>query len=169
MKTTIDMGIDQIIDSSILEIFPLMPSPGAWPFTMIRVDRNELANLEMDKTLFAPFQLLILKRTDFDSKDLRDYVTKSKEYQTMEEVSKKILLEKHDKIVGNENEFRDWMERTTSLAIGLVIQTAIYKGLQFTPVGTDLVALDVHLGLGKKKLQAYQLYDAYQIDPSFLA
>ncbi|WP_448634467.1 hypothetical protein [Pedobacter panaciterrae] len=69
-----------------------MPSTGAWPFTMIRIDRNELSGLEMDKPLFAPFQLLVLKRTDFNDKDLLDYAIKSKEYHTILPLSDLISL-----------------------------------------------------------------------------
>jgi len=162
------MGLDKIIDSLILDFFPLMPSPGAWPFTMVRIDRNELTCLNTDRALIAPFQLLVTKRTDFKGSDLLDYVTKSKDYQTMDEASKNILLKKYDKIISNENEFRNWTEKTTSLAIGLVIQTALFKAVQFTPIDTELSALDVQLGLERKNLTAYQLFDTYQIDPSFL-
>jgi hypothetical protein len=167
MKTKIDMRLDQMIDSAILEIFPLMPSPGSWPFTMMSIERNELTGLKIDKTLFAPFQLLVLKRTDFDSKDLFDYITKSKEYQTVDD--KNNFLEKYRKIIATASDFSEWVDRTTSLAIGLVIQTAITKGLLFSPVDTDLLLLDLHLALNQKKLQAYQLFDVNQIDPSFLS
>lgn len=162
------MGLEQIIDSSILDIFPLMPSTGAWPFTMIRIDRNELSGLEMDKPLFAPFQLLVLKRTDFNGKDLIDYATKSKEYQTILPPFRFDFLENYSSMSGNEKELQQWADKTTSLAIGLVINTALLKGIQFSPIGTDLSALDLRMGLDQKNLRAYQLFDAYQIDPSFL-
>ncbi len=162
------MGLEQIIDSSILDIYPLMPSSGAWPFTMIRIDRNELSGLEVDKNLYAPFQLLVTKRTDFNGKDLLDYATKSKEYQDLLDPFKPSFLENYDKIIANEKDFRDWTDRTTSLAIGLVIQATLHKGIQYSIVETDLSVLDIKMGLGKKNLQAYQLFDAYQIDPSFL-
>jgi hypothetical protein len=162
------MELDKTINTIILDIYPLMPSTGAWPFTMICIDRNEISPLEMDKPLFAPFQLLVTKRTDFNGKDLLDYVVKSNEFETVDDASKNSLLEKQDKIINDWNEFQQWTDRTTSLAIGLVIQTALYKGLQFSPVETDLSALDLHMGLVPKKLSAYQLFDVYQIDPSFL-
>jgi hypothetical protein len=162
------MRLDQIIDSSILDIFPLVPSTGTWPFTMIRIDRRELAGLDVDKLLVAPFQLLVLKRTDFNSKDLIEYATKSKEYQTILDPLKPGFLESYDKTIGNEENFQEWTDRTTNLAIGMVIQTALYKGLQFSSVETDLTILDAHMGLTNKNLRAYQLFDAHQVDPSAL-
>lgn len=162
------MELDQIIDSSILDIFPLMPSSGAWPFTMVRIERKELSGLETDKALFAPFQLLVLKRTDFKGKDLLDYATKSKEYQTILNSSRPAFLENYNRMIGNEKKLQEWMDKTTSLAIGLVMNSALLKGIQFSPIETDLSALDLHLGLSPKNLRVYQLFDAYQIDPSFL-
>ncbi|WP_288881586.1 hypothetical protein [Pedobacter panaciterrae] len=162
------MGLEQIIDSSILDIFPLMPSTGAWPFTMIRIDRNELSDLEMDKPLFAPFQLLVLKRTDFNDKDLLDYAIKSKEYHTILPPFRSNFLENYSSTIGNEKELQEWADKTTSLAIGLVINTALLKGIQFIPIATDLSALDLRMGLVQKNLRSHQLFDAYQIDPSFL-
>lgn len=162
------MELNKTIDTIILDIYPLMPSTGAWPFTMISIARNEISGVEMDKNLFAPFQLLVTKRTDFNGKDLIDYVVKSREYQTVDDALKNSLLEKYNKTNKDENEFREWTDRTTSLAIGLAIQTALQKGLQFIPIQTDLSALDFHMGLGQKKLSAYQLFDVYQMDPSFL-
>lgn len=163
------MGLDQIIDSSILDIFQLMPSTGAWPFTMARIDRNELSGLKTDKTLFAPFQLLVLKRTDFNGEDLLDYATKSKEYETILAPLRSGFLENYNRMSSNEKELQEWTDKTISLAIGLVLNTALLKGVQFSPIETDLSALDSHLELGKKNLRAYQLFDTYQIDPSFLA
>lgn len=162
------MELDKTIDSIILDTYPLMPSSGTWPFTMIHIGHNKLSGLQMDKNLFAPFQLLVLKRTDFNNRDLLDYVTKSKEYQTIEDGLKNSFLEEYHKMIADENEFQQWTDRTTSLAIGLVIQTALQKGLQFSPIKTDLSVLDTHMGLEQEKLSAYQLFDIYQIDPSFL-
>ncbi|WP_345952191.1 hypothetical protein ABDD95_23800 (plasmid) [Mucilaginibacter sp. PAMB04274] len=163
------MELDKIIDEIILDIYPHMPSSGAWPFTMIKTDRNKFFGLKMDKTLFAPFQLLVLIRTDFNGKDLLDYVKKSKEYKTIDAAMKNGFLEKYNKVICDEHKFHQWADKTTSLAIGLVAQTALQKGLQIIPIETDLSILDANIGLRTKNLQAYQLFDIYQIDPSFLA
>lgn len=162
------MGLEQIIDSSILDIFPLMPSTGAWPFTMVRIDRNELSGLEMDKILFASSQLLVLKRTDFTSEDLLDYAIKSKEYKNIPAPFRPGFLDNYNKIIDNVGTLQEWIDKTTNVAIGLVIQTALNKALQFTPVETDLSVLDTQMESGRKNLRAYQLFDVYQLDPSFL-
>lgn len=161
------MELDQKINTVILDIYPLMPSSGAWPFTMICINRNEISGLEVDQNLFAPFQLLVAQRTDFNGKDLLDYVMNSKEYHTVDKALKNDLLETYSKIIENENEFLNWKQQITSLGIGLLIQTALQKGIQFSPVETDLPTLNVHFKLAPKKLGAYQLFDARQIDPSF--
>ena len=162
------MELEQIIDAVILDIFPLMPSTGTWPFTMVRVDRNKLSGLETDKILFASAQLLVLKRTDFTSEDLLDYAINSKEYNTLSVPLKSGFLENYNKMIDNEEELQEWMDKTISLAIGLVIQTALNKALQFTPVEANLSVLDTQMELGQKNLRAYQLFDVYQLDPSFL-
>jgi len=162
------MELHKIIDSIILEIYLQMPSLGTWPFTIIHINRDELSGLQMDKNLFAPFQLLVLKRTHFNSEDLLDYVMKSNEYQTVEDGLKNKFLEKYYKMIADENEFQQWIDRTTSLAIGLVIQKGLQRGLQFSPIKTDFSALNTHMGLEQKKLSAYQLFDVHPIDPSLL-
>lgn len=160
------MELDKIIDSSILDIFPLMPSSGAWPFTMVRIDRNELPELGLQQRLFASSQLLVLKRTDFNEENLIDYALHSKEYSTLLPTHRLDFLEVYRKKTKNRQELNEWTELITGLAIGLIIQITLKKGLQFSPIEISLSALDVHFGLSAESLSAYQLFDVYQIDPS---
>ncbi|CAH0142095.1 hypothetical protein [Pedobacter sp. Bi36] len=163
------MKLDQTIDSLILDIFPVMPSSGSWPFTMTSIERNELIGLKMEKTVFASSQLLVLKRTDFNGGDLIDYAMKSKEYQTIPAQLRLEFLDKYNNLAENEQTLQDWTDRITSMAIGLVIKTALNKGLQLVPIDTDHSILDKHMGFENKELATFQLFDIYNLDPSFLA
>ena len=69
------MNLEKKIDDAILDIFPLMASNGNWPFTMMSIERSELAD-----SIGSPVQLLVLIKTDYQLDDLLDYLKNSKGY-----------------------------------------------------------------------------------------
>lgn len=160
------MKLDQIIDSLILEIYPLMPSTGTWPFTMVRVERNNLRGMEQLPQFYASSGLLILQRTDFLEEHLVDYAWGAKEYGNPSSEQRLEYLEKHRKQHESKEKLKEWVDRITSLAIGLISQVAIQKGLHLNPIGVDFSVVDTYLKLKSKNLKTYQLFDIYQIDPS---
>ena len=163
------MKLEEIIDALILDIYPLMPSTGSWPFTMLNINRHELSGMELHPQFFASSGLLVLKRTDFNEESMMDYVLGSKEYGTLLPAQKHMLLERYRKMINSPQELEDWADKITNLAIGLIIQSTLLKGLQFSPIETDLSVLDARMGFNTENLSAYKLFDVYQIDPSFLA
>lgn len=156
------------IDALILDGLSQMPSVGILPLEIISIERSKLVGIEMNKTLFADFQLLVLERTDFNKENLIDYLLKSNEYQTMPPKHKLEFFDIYYKLAENGPKLKDWRARIISMAIGMIIQTALNKGLQLIPIQTDLIRLTKHIGLDTNNLKGYQLYDIYQIDPSYL-
>ena len=110
----------------------------------------------------------MLQRTDFNHQDLLDYIYQSKEYQTIALEKQADFVEQYIKPLRDETAFTAWMNKISSLAIGLIRQTAISKALTLNVIEIDLDQLDSHLELNVQNLKAYQLFDVYQLDPSFL-
>lgn len=158
------MEIEQKIDSSILNIYRLMPSSGEWPFTMLRIDRRELSRLPFENTLVSPSQLLVLKRTDFNRDHILDYAQNSKEYDTIPPLYKKAFLDSFINKFNDERELEQWTENITSIGIGLILHMARSNGVELLPVQAVLTDVDSHLGLEAKGLKAYQLFDIISKD-----
>ena len=128
------------------------------------ISRGKLNGIETDKTLFGVTQLLVLERADFNTEDLIDYILKSKEYQTILAKNKLEFLDRYQKLAKNRQEFKSWIDRTTSLDIGLVTGTALNKGLQLVPVKADHNVLGNILDL----IQINSRYISYTISINWI-
>ncbi len=158
------MEIEQKIDSSILNIYRLMPSSGEWPFTMLRIDRRELSGLPFQGTLFSSSQLLVLKRTDFNRDHLIDYAQNSKQYAAVPVSKRKAFLESFTDKFDDPGQFEQWADNITSMGIGMILHMARSSGLELLPVQAVLTDVDSNLGLEAKGLKAYQIFDVISRD-----
>jgi hypothetical protein len=116
------MGVDQNINSMLLDIYRIMPSLGAYPFTMIALAREEFGGLIIKPSLVSATQLMVLKRTDFNESDLVDYVTNTNEFDSIPLDNRAAFLDNYRRKWQNEAAITEWCERIISMGIGIVIQ-----------------------------------------------
>ena len=160
-RTLMGMELKNKLESSILDIYPLMPSSGAWPFTMIAIERNALGSLILEKPILGSSFLLVLSREDFTDLDLMDYATNSKEYDTMSQDSRLDFLIAHKNKFGS-TRLQEWAMRITSLGVGLVTGTAANRGLELRAIEILPAQLDTQLGFDTAKLKTVQLFEVVE-------
>lgn len=158
------MSVDQNINSLILDIYRIMPSLGTYPFTMMAMLRTELSGLNIKPSLRSATQLIVLKRTDFNVSDLMDYVTNTKEYDTIPLDNREAFLDNYRRKSQDDAAMTEWCERIVSMGIGIIVHLAKTNGIYLKPVRADLTDLDAHFGFLSKNLQAYQLFDVNPFD-----
>lgn len=158
------MELNKRIESSIVDIFPLMTSSGSWPFMMIQMERENLKELSIEPALKSSSLLLILLRTDFSDDDLLDYAKNTKEYSTLPAENRQAYLQMFKAKAQNPLEMARWVEMVTGLATGLVMQLARSRDVYFDAVEADLSEMDSLARFDSKNLKAYQLFNAYLID-----
>ncbi|MFH6991145.1 hypothetical protein [Flavobacterium sp. FlaQc-48] len=158
------METEQKIDSSILNLYQLMPSTGEWPFTIMRIDRIQITGLPFENSPVSECLVLVLKRTDFDKEDISDYVQNSKEYETVATAYRQAFVESFVNKFDNVQEINQWTDNITSMGIGLIFQLAQRQGLELKTLGTVLSDLDFHIGFDAKMLQPYELFEVIDLD-----
>ncbi len=153
------MGIEQKIDSSILNLYRLMPSSGEWPFTVLRIDGKQLSGLPFENTLAGASQVLVLKRTDFKREHIMDYAQNSKEFDTIPPLYRTAFVDSFTDKFNDPRELEQWTDNITSMGIGMILHMARSNGLELVLIQAVLSDLDSHLDLEAKGLKAYQLFD----------
>lgn len=157
------MDLEKNISSLILEIYLIMPSVGAWPFTIVPLARSQFEGLCMERLLFSSLQLIVLKRTDFGPADLIDYLINSKEYSGIPPERREGFLNSYKHKLQNEKSMTQWYEQIINLGIGITMELARRKEMEIRLVPTELAEVDSHFGFHSKNLQAYQLFDVIQL------
>jgi len=158
------METERKIDSSILNLYQLMPSTGEWPFTIMRIDRIQISGLPFENSPVSGCMVLVLKRTDFDKEDISDYAKNSKEHEFVATPYRKAFVESFVNKFDNVQEINRWTDNITSMGIGLIFQLARQHGLELKTIRTLLSDLDFHIGLDAKMLQPYELFEVIDID-----
>lgn len=158
------MEIERKINSSILNLYQLMPSSGEWPFTIMCLDRMQISGLPFENSPVSECMVLFLKRTDFDQEDISDYAKNSKEYEFVAASYRQAFVESFVNKFENAQEINTWTDNITSMGIGLLFQLARKHGLELKTIGTVLSDLDFHIGLEAKMLQPYKLFEVIDID-----
>lgn len=152
----------RLIDELLLSIYSVMPSTGAYPFTMLRVTQADVKDFGISPEPTSCLQILVLKRTDFDYPDFIDYVTHTKEYSHIRLEDREAFLDDYKLRVADASAFSLWKDQLTSLGIGIIRQLARQKGFSLTSASVDLAELDAHFGFRSQHLAAHQIFNVSQ-------
>lgn len=155
------MELDNNIETLIESIRFLMPSSGSWPVTVISTNRQELKGLSFEPHILAEHQLLFLIRTDFNIKDLVDYISNTVEYLSIPTPDKADYLDFYTQKINNKSELVNWSEKIASLSIGLAIGLSENLDLCIEPIEANLVELDTYFQFNNRNLKAHQLFEIY--------
>ncbi|MEN0052326.1 MAG: hypothetical protein AAGC65_01590 [Mucilaginibacter sp.] len=158
------MEIEQQIEDLIEHLRRLMPSTGAWPFTVMQLKSSDFENVDINYKLKAKQQLIFLLRTDFDRKDLIDYIANTAEFDDMPAYRREEFLNDYVQRAEEPSALIKWSERIISLGIGFAFILSGDLNLWLEDTAVDLVALDNYLSFPERGLKAYQLFDVYQRD-----
>ncbi|PXY46842.1 hypothetical protein [Flavobacterium hydrophilum] len=158
------MEIERKIDSSILNLYQLMPSTGEWPFTIMRIDRMQISGLPIETSSVSECLVLVLKRTDFDIEDISDYAKDSKEYGVVPTAYKQAFVESFVNKFDNTQEINQWTDNITSMGIGLIFQLTRQHRLELKTLRTLLYDLDFHIEFDAKMLQPYKLFEVIDLE-----
>lgn len=158
------MEIERKINSSILNLYKLMPSTGEWPFTIMCIDRIQISGLPFENSPVSECMVLVLKRTDFDEEDISDYAKNSKEYEFVATAYRQAFVESFVNKFDNVQEINQWTDNITSMGIGLLFQLARQHGLELKTLRTVLSDLDFHIGFDAKILRPYELFEVIDLD-----
>ncbi|MBF4486336.1 hypothetical protein [Flavobacterium sp. CSZ] len=153
------MEIERKIDSSILNLYQLMPSTGEWPFTIMRIDRIQISGLPFENSPVSECLVLVLKRTDFDKEDISDYAKNSKEYEIVPIANRQAFVESFVNKFDNVQEINQWTDNIISMGIGLIFQLAKQHGLELKTLTRLFSDLDFHIEFDAKMLQPYELFE----------
>lgn len=153
------MEIERKIDSSILNLYQLMPSTGEWPFTIMRIDRIQISGLPFENSPVSECLVLVLKRTDFDKEDISDYAKNSKEYEIVPIANRQAFVESFVNKFDNVQEINQWTDNIISMGIGLIFQLAQQHGLELKTLTRLFSDLDFHIEFDAKMLQPYELFE----------
>lgn len=150
------MNLKKKIDDAILDIFPLMASSGNWPFTMMSIERSELAG-----SIGSHVQLLVLIKTDYQLDDLLDYLKNSKEYAFIPPDTQTAYLNSMVASIWHNQQVGEWSKKIASLAIGLICQLAKENNMCLTmnKVGFE----DIHdcLEESQRPLSIYEVFEVF--------
>lgn len=152
------MTIQQRIDSLIPDIYPLLPSWGTCPFTVIRTTGKVLKGAATKPSLEPVSYLLVLSRTDFSVNDLLDYVKNSREYNSIDLDKRETFLEAYLGKAEDKAPLAQWRERITSMGLGVMIHLARNNGLSLTRVATSFISPEDLKMYRSNNLEPYQLF-----------
>ncbi|MBF6643881.1 MULTISPECIES: hypothetical protein [Chryseobacterium] len=158
------MELSNRLDYLIDGISALMPSPGPWPFSIIKMKNIDFKESGLETTLTSEYQILVVLKSDFSAIDLVNYAKNSKEFLLMPSDKKEIYIELFANKINNASQMQQWTDMVVNIAIGLITYTAKRVDVYFSPVDEDLSEINNLQALSLYNLKAYQLFNAYHID-----
>jgi hypothetical protein len=149
------------IDDLLERLRAIMPSNGVWPFTILRVNREDYKGLDLEAAPHAAQQLLVLIRTDFSRTDLLDYLINSKEFESIPFCRQEEYLNEQATKLKDPGLLLKWSENIAYMALGLAFHLSKSLNLCIDHLDTDLHALDAHFSFPARKLKSFRFFDIY--------